>query len=139
MDQDNLCRPLKHKSERSSSDRQGGGAQSSVKKLDVTNVWVTSTRTSKSFMRNGAFGSTAVYSISLRLTCRAPQCVGTGSCSPFERLSWPADMSPTSEVCRTGRCGSTSPSCESRWPSWRRDAPLMCEPEGFDCLGANWW
>ena len=41
--------------------------EASVMAIGVTNDWVTSTRTSKSFMRYGASEASTVYSVSLRL------------------------------------------------------------------------
>ena len=108
-----LFRPIGRRStDISSYDRQGGGAQSSVKELGVANVWVTSTRTSKSSMRYRACQACAVYSVSLRLACRAPQWVGTGSCSPFER--WVGQL-----ICpQRARCAGPGDAGTHHQASW---------------------
>ena len=51
--------------------------------LSVTNAWVSSTTTFGSLIRGGLCGASAVYTVSLSLARRAPECMGTGSCSPL--------------------------------------------------------
>ena len=53
--------------------------------LSVTNAWFSSTRTFGSLIRGGPCGASAVYTVSLRLARRTPECMGTGCCSPIER------------------------------------------------------
>ena len=40
--------------------------------------------------------------------------------------------------CWTARCGNTSPSCESRWPSWSMDDRSMFEPRLLTEEEAQW-
>ena len=88
--------------------------------LSVMNDWVTSTRTFRSFIRSGPCGASAVYSVSLRLACRTPQCLGAGSCSPFER--WIVRMmSPLSDGGSVFGC------------PWRHLHPWRCGGEGSTC------
>ena len=53
--------------------------------LSVTNAWVSSTRTFGSLIRGEPCEASAVYTVSLRLARRSPQCMGAGCCSPVER------------------------------------------------------
>ena len=53
--------------------------------LSVTNDWATSTGTFGSLIRGGPCGTSAVYTVSLRLARHTPECMGTGCCSPIER------------------------------------------------------
>ena len=55
----------------------------SMMSLSVTNAWVSSTTTFGSLIRGGLCGASAVYTVSLSLARRAPECMGTGSCSPL--------------------------------------------------------
>ena len=71
-------------------------------------------------MRYRACEACAFYSVSLRLACRLPQCVGTGSCSPFER--WVGQLIyPQWARCAGQGDARAHQKAASRWPSWRRD------------------
>ena len=79
-----------------------------------------STKTFGSLIRSRSFGVSAVYTVSLRLACRTPQCVGAGSCSPFER--WIGRMmSPLSDGGSVFGC------------PWRHLHPWRCGGEGSTC------
>ena len=53
--------------------------------LGMTNAWVSSTRTFGSLIRGEPCEASAVYTVSLRLARRTPECMGTGCGSPIER------------------------------------------------------
>ena len=88
--------------------------------LAVTDDWVTSTRTSESSIRSKACGAFAVHTVSLRLSSRGPQRLGSRSCTPVKRgVRWM--MSPLSD-------GGSLFGCP-----WRHLHAWRCGGEGSSC------
>ena len=98
--------------------------------LGMTDEWVTSTRKTKSFIGSRPCGASAVYTVSLRLACSAPECVGAGSCAPIER--WVSRMMNLPNRSRSRWASRWSlPSLEYGFNlSWKGDQP---DREGTWC------
>ena len=82
------CRRRSKRRSQRMQEQQGASLMS----LSVTNAWVSSTTTFGSLIRGGLCGASGVSPVSLSLARRAPECRGTGSCSPL--MSWVRRMTP---------------------------------------------